>query len=395
MKLYAQIGFGDGQKTASGLGRGLIDGAILGARDVDPARIGAKIAEYRGARPDAEVLLDPQFYATFIAGSGAARIGHLGEWPYFAALRKSDLEIGDRAGEIIRDTFECIAAYDVSALIAPNIFVSRSFDSREGVIAKAFVRAAKGAATSVGDNRPVYATVAISREALLERVEFEEFLNDITMLKEPPDGIYLLVGGRGAEAKTDIYHADVIARWMLMNHSLSINGFAVVNGYSDILTPFLGAAGGTVGACGWYSNLRQFSLDRYQQTQSGGRQPIARYLSAKMLNRITFAEREALGAVVRDVDNGLPCDGYYDPDPDREQEVLQSWEALQALNGEMTRSDVSVNLAKCGQAVRVAEGVYANIARAGIGLDRKSSDLHLEPLKEGIAAFRTEAGISE
>jgi hypothetical protein len=74
---------------------------------------------------------------------------------------------------------------------------------------------------------------------------------------------------------------------MLINHTLTLNGFDTINGYSDILTPFLGAGGGGVGATGWWSNLRTFSLDRFNPPVGGGRQPIERYLSCALLNRIT------------------------------------------------------------------------------------------------------------
>jgi len=235
----------------------------------------------------------------------------------------------------------------------------------------------------------------VSREALLERAEFEEFLNDITLLDSPPDGFYLLVGSRGAGARTDIFHADVIARWMLLNYSLNINGFEVINGYSDVVTPFLGVAGGAAGACGWYSNLRVFSLDRYQQSQGGGRQPIPRYLSADLLNRVTFAEREALAAVVANVNNGLQCDGYYDPEPDRGQEILQSWETISSLCKQMVRPDVAAGLVKCSEAVAIAEATYWEIANAGIRLDRKSNNSHLDSLREGIRTFRAMTNINE
>lgn len=66
---------------------------------------------------------------------------------------------------------------------------------------------------------------------------------------------------------------------MFINHTLTVNGFEVINSYSDILTPFQGAAGGVAGALGWWSNLRTFSLDRFSPAAGGGRLPIQRDLS--------------------------------------------------------------------------------------------------------------------
>ncbi len=45
-------------------------------------------------------------------------------------------------------------------------------------------------------------------------------------------------------------------------------------------------------------------------------------------------------------------------------------------------------------AVSKADAAYAEIAKSGIALDRKSADNHLEPLREGIQAFRGLAGIA-
>jgi hypothetical protein len=393
MKLYAQMGYGDGQKTLNGLTEELIDGAILSPRDWRPEGIGERIGELADARPNADIMIDPQFYATFAASSGAARMGKLFEWPYFSAERKGDLEVSAKVDRVLQETMEYIVTLPVTGIIAPNIYVSRSFDSREAVIAKNFIRNARAAYRSLGDKRRLYATIALCREALLERTEFEEFLNDITMLADPPDGYYLLIGSRAAEAQTDIFHADVVARWMLLNYSLKVNGFEIINGYSDVLGPFLGSVGGDAGAAGWYSNLRTFSLDRFQPPPSGGRRPIKRYLSTHLLNRITFTEREALSGIVPAVINNLPHDADYDPEPDTTAEMLQSWEALGALGQRLVLEDINAGLTACGAAVTGAEGTYSEIVEAGVTLDRKSGDDHLEPLREGIHAFREMAGL--
>ncbi|NQT93801.1 MAG: hypothetical protein HQ559_13665 [Lentisphaerae bacterium] len=394
MKLYAQMGHGDGQKTLSGLTEGLIDGAILSPRDWRPDGIGERIGELTAAKEDADILIDPQFYATFAASSAAARTGNLPDWPYFSAVRKSDLELGAEVDRVLREAMGHVVGLPVTGVIAPNIYISRSFDSREAVIAKNFVRSARGVYGSVGDSRPLYATIAVCREALLERTEFEEFLNDVTMLSDPPDGFYLLIGSRGTEAQTDIFHADVIARWMLLNYSLKVNGYEIVNGYSDVLTPFLGSVGGDAGAAGWYSNLRTFSLDRFQPPPSGGRRPIKRYLSTRLLNRVTFTEREALSDIVPSVTNGLSHDADYRPEPDTTSEILQSWEALGDLSQRLAIEDVDASLAACGTAVTRAEAAYSEIAEAGVNLDRKSADDHLAPLREGIQAFKEMAGLA-
>lgn len=392
MKLYAQMGHADSDKTSSGLAEGIIDGAIISPRNWRPDVIVERIDQLTASKKDADILLDPQFYATFAASTESARTGKLTEWPYFRATCKSDLETATNIEEILEQTFEHMLPIPLTAIIAPNIYVSRSFDSREGVIAKNFIRSARPVYETLGDGRPLFVTLAVSREALLERGEFEDFLNDITMLPKPPDGFYIVVGSRGTEARTDIYHADVIARWMILNYSLSINGFKIINGYSDSLAPFLGAAGATAGASGWYSNLRTFSMDRFHPAPSFARQPILRYFSCRLLNRITFTEREALSTIFPGALNSLPHDADYTPEPDRTAEALQSWEALRQISVNMSIGDIESALESCSAAIKMAEAAYSTITEAGVTLDRKSGDYHLEPLREGIQTFKKMAG---
>lgn len=393
MKIYAQHGYGEGEKIIRGLKEGLIDGAILSPRDLKRDGVAGKVDGYQNARPDADIFIDPQFYATFAGASEMARIGNLPVWPHFTTERKSELEVTSKVEEVLNLTLEHIISLPVTAVIAPNIYISRSFDSREAVIAKNFIRQARGVYQRFGDHRPLLVTLAVCREALLERGDFEEFLNDITMLDEPPDGFYVLVGSRGTEVRTDIFHADVIAGWMLLNHSLSINGFQIINGFSDMLTPFLAACGATAGASGWFANLRAFSLDRFQPTQGMARQPILRYLSAALLNRITFTEKDALSGTVPEVLNGLPHDADYDPEPDRASEALQTWEALQRLNNTLGTGDIEENMTSCNLEISRAEAIYSEIAGLGFGLDRKSGSDHLEPLREGIHVFKKMTGL--
>ena len=212
-------------------------------------------------------------------------------------------------------------------LSPPNVLVSTSCNSVEAVISKHFIRHTRTVARSLGVDKPVYATLALSRDALVNRAEFLEFLEDITALDEPPDGFYLLVTANHADARAEIFHADVIAAWMLLNFTLTVNGFQVINGYSDILTPFLGIAGGHAGASGWWSNLRAFGLEKFSPQALGGRLPVVRYLSCALLNRITYFELDAARAAVPQSCNGLATDTYYpaNTEPERNKEVLQTW----------------------------------------------------------------------
>jgi hypothetical protein len=391
MRLYAQHGYGEGEKISQGLQKGIISGAVYGAKDINPDRLKERLSGIAASAPIAGRVFDPQYYVSLIGSDPNIRLGKLEEYPYFTVRRRSQLESNDLIKEEIRKVIEFQAGLPVTAIIAPNILISRSLDSVEAVIAKNFIRQAKGIYEEFSDKRPLYVTLAISREALIDFTELEAFLNDVTLLDKPPDGFYLLVGARSIEARTDLYNADVIAAWMLLNHSLKINSYEIINGYSDLISPLLGAAGGDVGCTGWWSNLRTFSMDRFAPEATGGRQPVQRYLSTKLLNRITFYELDALRRIIPDVVNGLPMDREYSGEPERSIEVLQSWEALSGLLASLTmNSGPSKNLGKCADAIKAAEDLYTTI-KARYRLDPKSDDSHLEALQEGMSLFRRRA----
>ena len=396
MKLYAQVGFGAGDRLLTGLNEGILNGGIFSPKDLQRQSMDGKITEIRKSHPHADILFDPQFYVVPHADEPQS-IGSLGDWDYIRSYRINQLEREKNVRAVLESTLNSCRTLDLSALIAPNIYISQSLDSREAVIAKSFLRETRDVYEALGDTRPIYASLVICREALQDRREFEEFLNDITMIESPPDGIYLLIAGRSSEARTEIFHADVLANWLLLNLSLTVNGMKVINGYSDLITPFLGAVGGFAGATGWWSNLRTFSLGRFFPEKKGGRQPIPRYLSKILLNRILFNEKDILIANDRfpEIVNGLPHDDDYDPEPDRVQEVLQSWETLQSLNSEMTEEDIGENLQHCLYAIARARRMYSKIAAAGFRwLDSKSNNDHIEPLEMGLKQFMDRAGLS-
>ncbi|MBI5384465.1 MAG: hypothetical protein HZA90_07225 [Verrucomicrobia bacterium] len=314
----------------------------------------------------------------------------LEDYPYFTACRRSQLESSTQIAERLKRVMEFQASLPLSGIIAPNIVVSRSFDSVEAVVAKNFIRQTRVIWDAIGDARPVYATLALSHQTLLDRAELESFLNDITLLDNPPNGFYLLIAASSSEARTEIFNADVVAAWMAFNYSLKLSGYTVINGYADRLAPFLGAAGGDVGCAGWFNTLRTFSLERFAPAATGGRLPVQRYLSARLLNRLTFIELNALRNMLPNLLNSLPHDADYPPDeePPRNREVLQSWETLVQLGQRFAGEDVAANLQHCEGSLNAAEELYAQIAATGYPLDAKSNSDHIAALREGIELFK-------
>ena len=389
MKLYAQQGYGTGDRIARGLECGWIDGAILSPKDSSLARIQGLLRTMEESYPSADRLFDPQFYASVIPVEDA-KWGKLSgeDFPYLQARRRSQLESEAAIREDLLATLQFQKELPLTAAIGPNITIRQSLNSIEAVVAKNFIRETRSVWNELGGEVPVYATLAIDAIALQDRHELQNFLTDITLLEDPPDGFYLLINHPTAEIPSELIDHRTLAGWMMLNHSLSINGFEVINGYSDILSPLLAAAGATAGATGWWSNLKVFSLDRFQISTGGGRRPVARYLSKNLLNSIRFDELDRLRNSFPELLNGLDSDDFYLADngsqPDSQvEEVLQSWETIGSY-----WQDGAPSLADCQSNIVSAENFYRRLkASPGVSLPARSNDNHLESIEDGINLF--------
>lgn len=389
MKMLAQHGALCGERIDEGLKRKIIDGVIYSPRDISEANLKTALEKTVKINPRADRLVDPQLYACFLASRGDSRLGKLTEdyQQYFRVRSRSQLE---REQAVNGDLARCLkfqVEIDTTAAIAPNIVIPRSFNSIEAVISKSFIRNARAQYSKLKSKKPLFATLAISRNALTDKQELQEFLNELTMMEDPPDGFYLIVGASGPDSRAEIFDADTIAAWMLINQSLSVNGYKVINGFSDIMTPFLGAAGAMAGATGWFSNLRTFSMARFEPS-GGGRLPVQRYLSIGLMNRITFTELDALRDQLPEILNKLPMDAIYDQangsEPQRNQEVLQSWESIRALSAKLCSGNLATDVRSCLAAVNKARDLYVKVP---IALDVKSNEDHIEALDEGLKLF--------
>jgi len=389
MKLFAQHGALCGERIDEGLKRKIIDGVIYSPRDISGANLKTAFEKVVKINPKADRLIDPQFYACFLASRGDSRLGELTEdyQQYFRVRSRSQLEREQAVNEDLARCLKFQVEIDTTAVIAPNIIIPRSFNSIEAVISKSFIRNAKAQYSKLKSKKPLFVTLAISRNALTDKQELQEFMNELTMMEDPPDGFYLIAGASGSDSRAEIFNADTIAAWMLINQSLSVNGYKVLNGFSDLMTPFLGAAGAMAGATGWFSNLRTFSMARFEPS-GGGRLPVQRYLCNGLMNRITFTELDALRDRMPGILNKLPTDAIYDKangsEPPRNQEVLQSWESIQALNTKFCSGNLEADVKACLAAVNKALGLYARIP---IALDVKSNGDHIKALDEGLNLF--------
>lgn len=395
MKLYAQHGHAPSDKMHRAVEEGFINGVILSPRYLAPDSSNQMITELKGLHDGIDVLIDPEFYATRYVGMPNAQLRYLEEWSHFLPRSQNEFLVGTTSiDDSLRASFEMQMRIGCTRIIAPNIYISNSFDSIEAAIAISFINRAKPIADEMGIEVPVYATLAVCRDAVVDQHNYMTFLNTITAVNPFTEGVYSLLGAgptdeRVGTARSEILTADVIAGWMLLNYSLSLNGLEVINGFSDILTPLLGAAGGYAGSTGWWSNLQVFSMGRYIRSSSGGQLPLVRYLSKKLFNRITVNEREAFVEVIPDIMNGVSTDDLYEGrQPNRTEEVLQTWQAISYLNNIVISNDISESLNRLRNCITESEQCYTELQTLGFSEHFETKMEYLSALKNSLTVFR-------
>jgi len=396
MRIIAQQGFGPKDKLSSGLSDGMISGVILSPRYLKMEKVKEQIEQL--SHLDGQILLDPELYAARYLSHPSANLGNLETWDYFQMPRRSALISGVAITDMIRKAVQTQADLGLSEWIAPNIYIDTA-DSIETAISLNIISQTKRVAESCGSS-PVFATLALSREAVMNRVEFQDIFDALTAIDSPPDGFYILMGsanGRESEdqIRSDIYHPQVIAGWMYMNYVLSINGMRVLNGYCHMLSPFLGICGAESAASGWHSGLRHFSMDRYVRSASGGRYPAVRYVSCSLMARVRQSHYLNFKSVVPAVANGLPLDMEFEAaEPSRTIEALQSWEAISSLCRSYCTGNMNADLAAISAHIERAIPIWMQLQEAGFSQEIEANLERLDAMREAIVIFKEWAEIS-
>lgn len=393
MKMFAQDGYGSSDKIKKGLEDNVIQGALLSPRYRSPDNFIEKIDDL--PQDNAELFIDPAFHAYINIGKPNAKLGKLEEWNYFSAPRRSHLISGIAIDPLIENTLLSQKALPVAGYVSPNIFIENA-NSIDAGIAQNMVSKAKNVAQKCGaDDKPVFASLALHRDVLSPNNAFNDMVEALTAIESPPDGFYVLIGSgsTGGHIRSDIFHGNVIAGWMYLNYALSINGFKVINGYSDLLSPLLGICGAYAGASGWFGSLRQFSMNNYiKPASSGGSTPLIRYVSTALMARIKQTEYDDFIVIDSRIANGLSSDDGYNKTHENEttrcDEALQSWDALSSLSTDCITGDIYDDLDGFLSRITTARQIWSQLEEAGL---TGAIEAHLEKLsalESGIQIFR-------
>lgn len=396
MTIYAQEGWGKSDKIDRGIEAGSISGVIWSPRDEDPRSLPQTILECRSAHPGAMMLFDPQFYATTVTNP---RVGRLPDYPYYQdGLSRASFSNPQNIQDFVRDTLEYQAKLQVDRLVGPTVLFE-DFRDPWSQVALMMASASVSYHASMHSPPPLLISLLISETALTSQSSLEEYLDHLSLLEA--HGIYLIVR-RNSQQYQAAFEPTPLENLLYLAYVLAeINKYEVVSGFCDFVGLLLHAVGVTATGSGWHSNLRQFSMVRFEQAE-GGRQPRPRYSSLPLLNSILIDELDNINYIgqLPVVLSGSPYDNVFSgttppsstPWP-QDTSALHHWSVLQSSAARVQGGTVPQRLNLCMQMLGQAEAIYNSLGQSGVTFDVSSGNRHLRQWREALANFRARVGV--
>lgn len=397
MSLLAQSGYGRGGKIEQGLAVGMIKGFIMSPRDERRDRLEQAIAQWGQDHADAVVLFDPQFYAATL---NAPRDGHLSEYDYYNnnnGLGRTHFS-GTRIRRYVKecldyqhDTFDG----NISYLISPSILFDGFRDYWSQVALNMAVESAEYLASLTGPE-PLLISIVVSETAFQSIDAMEEFLDAITELDV--EGFYIIVR-RSANSLQNAMEAASFGRLMYFSYVLAdINKYTVIVGYSDWHSFLLETVGVMHTACGWYQNLCQFSLARFQPAM-GGRRPRKRYSSIPLLTSPLInpeLQDIYLAGLLPSVLSGSQYDSILangptaaEPNWSDESACLSHWFSLDSLSQRISaHTNMRARIQEADQIMRSARTLYSQFESQGVSFEPSTGPGHIVEWQNAVQEFR-------
>ncbi len=362
MHLYAQHGHGKGDKIERGLTQHVLSGVILSPRDLAPAKMVKFVGELRKIQADATLLFDPQVYGT--AARHPARLGRLPAYPYFPPSGSPD--------QIASAVLDYQLGLGLDRLISPG-WLQTSLNSSAVDAVMASASSSIEVWSAMTDAPPLLVSVVLDETPLQDQNAVDNLLNDLTRLDV--HGFYVIVR-RNDSTYPAKFEVEAATNLMYLVYALAErNRFEVVCGYSDIVGLLLHSVGATATASGWYSNLRQFSLRRFEE--SGPSAPARpRYTSRPLLNSVlvlpelqTAYTQGAIPVVLSQTpfdsvfSTGSPGNAVW-PAP---TSCLHHWTVMTDLVARFSsRGSVAGNLDALEAALQQSSALYESLRRLGV-----------------------------
>jgi hypothetical protein len=402
MSIFAQCGYGRGEKIERAINEVLIDGVIMSPRDERRNRLESTIAQWRQNNPNLNVLFDPQFYITIVNNH---RANYLEEYDYYS--NNPTLGRGDfSASRIQRYVQNCITyQYDIlgralSYLVSPTVYFD-GFRDNWSQIALDFGLESLDYHGSLANPMPLFITLVISENAFNDMDAMREYLDALTSLEV--HGFYIILQRNNNALRNDL-NPDLFGKFMYFCYILSIiNEYTILVGYSDWHSFLLEAAGVKFAACGWYQNLRHFNINRFLPS-TGGRRPHRRYSSIPLLSSpLIFPELVDIfqANLLSNVLSGSDYDAILSNDPavgeqDWSDEIscLSHWFSLKSLSERISSIEsIPDRIQEAANLIENARTNFNVLAAAGITFDPSTGPLFIANWLDALQEFRQNAGI--
>lgn len=386
MPLYAQHGYGKGEKLNMLADGGHVGGVILSPADEgrDALRATARAMNRRSV----ETLLDPQTYVHTIpdaVGRCHDEFGLSFSPIYWSATTPADVE------------------FQVEAVIAANNDVGTSGpiiapSPRQGAITDLWLPLSlQYARTTIAraTGRPVLASLVVEETGLTSWPAIEQWLDVATSLEV--QGFYVIVGRRaGYPAGWDRLALTNLLR--LIYRLAILNKYRVVLGYGDLGGLGGIAAGAQATASGWNYMQRQFVSERWVP-RAGGRQPNPRVTSAALLSplqgvgEMESAARSPVGPSVLPEPTLRARLASRATSWSRADAHVQHLEVLGGLVADLeSRGNISARLDALSDMTTAAQRLLADLGRSGVSLDAAYGNA-VTALRAAVADARRSEGV--
>ena len=402
MSVLAQCGYGRGTKTEQGLNDGVIHGVIMSPRDEKRDRLENAIEEWSNQYPNAQILFDPQFYA---ANLNNPRDGHLSEFDYYnnnSGLSRTHFS-GTRIQGYVKNCLDYqhnTFGNNVTYLVSPTILFDGFRDSWSQ-IALNMAAESVDCHSRLENPQPLLISLVMSETAFQSMDAVEEFLDALTEIEVK--GFYIVLR-RNAASLQNAMESVAFGRFMYFCYVLAtINEYDVIVGYSDWHSFLLEAAGVNHTATGWYQNLRQFSLARFQPS-AGGRRPRKRYSSAPLLScplinpeledifRANLLPRVLSGSAYDAALQSGPMAG--EANWSDEASCLAHWFSLDCLSSQIKSQSTQMGqIQEAGRLMQNALTLYAQLGNQNVSFDPATGPDHIREWQDALQEFRSLAGI--
>jgi len=347
-------------------------------------------------------MFDPQFYA---ANLNNARDGHLSEFDYYnnnSGLGRTHFS-GTRIQGYVKEcldyqhqTFGSNLAY----LISPTILFDAFRDSWSQIALNMAVESADYH-SKLNSPQPLLISLVISETAFQTMDAVEEFLDALTEIDK--QGFYIILRRNSASVQNAMESAP-FGRFMYFCHVLTtINEYDVIVGYSDWHSFLLEAAGVTHTATGWYQNLRQFSLARFQPS-SGGRRPRKRYSSAPLLScplinpelQDIYMANLLPRVLSESSHDAILQNGPTSGEANWSDEIscLAHWYSLNALSQRLSALPTqSGRILEAERLMQNALTLYTQLSSENVSFDPSTGPDHIREWQDSLQEFRGLAGL--